>query len=74
MDTVSEFYAEAPQALKVKDLPKAATWRLEQNLNPRPSDRKVSTINALPCPTNWLDIDFWLTSFEECKLTCYFTA
>jgi len=32
-DTVSQFHAETPHAteLRVKDLPKVATWRLERN-------------------------------------------
>src|SRR6218665_3399956 len=36
-DTVSEFHAEAQRQLKVKDLPKVPTWRLERESNPRPS-------------------------------------
>ena len=37
MDTVLEFHAEAHRQLQVKDLPKVPTWRLERELNPRPS-------------------------------------
>src|SRR6218665_1445682 len=36
-DTVSEFHAEAHRQLQGKDLPKVLTWRLERELNPRPS-------------------------------------
>src|SRR6218665_2420070 len=35
--------------LRVKDLPKVPTWRLERNSNPRPSGRKALT---LPMPHN----------------------
>src|SRR6218665_3038470 len=30
--------------LRVKDLPKVPTWRVERNSNPRPSGRKASTL------------------------------
>src|SRR6218665_285044 len=30
--------------LRVKDLPKVPTWRLERDSNPRPSGRKASTL------------------------------
>ena|SRR6218665_1969352 len=36
-DTVSEFHAEVPRQLQVKDLPKVPTLRLERESNPRPS-------------------------------------
>src|SRR6218665_1259544 len=36
--TVTEFHAEAHRQLQAMDLPKVPTWRLERELNPRPSD------------------------------------
>src|SRR6218665_84490 len=35
-DTVSEFHVEAHRQLRVKDLPKVPTWRLERESNSRP--------------------------------------
>src|SRR6218665_2231238 len=37
MYTVSEFHATVHRELRVKDLPKVPTWRLERESNPRPS-------------------------------------
>src|SRR6218665_389539 len=37
-------HAEALHATLMKDLPKVPTWRLERDLNPRPSRRKTSTL------------------------------
>ena len=36
------FTPKRHRQLRVKDLPKVPTWRLELTSNPRPSDRKVS--------------------------------
>ena len=49
-DTVSEFYAEAPQAkfLQVKNLPKVPTWRLEWTSNLWPFGRKASNLQMSP--------------------------
>ena|SRR6218665_1143770 len=39
-DTVSEFHRQ----LRVKDLPKVPTWRLERDSNPRPLERNASNL------------------------------
>src|SRR6218665_1967172 len=46
IDTVSEFTRQSAtgNCMQVKDLPKAPTWRLERDLNLRPSGRKTSTL------------------------------
>src|SRR6218665_540089 len=36
--------------LRVKNLPKVPTWRLEQDSNPRPFRRKASSSNEPSCP------------------------
>src|SRR6218665_2915414 len=38
------FTPKRHRQLRVKDLPKVPTWRLERNSNPRPSDRKALTL------------------------------
>src|SRR5688572_33363434 len=40
-DTESEFHTEAHEQLRVKDLPRVPTRRLEVDLNPQPSDCKA---------------------------------
>src|SRR6218665_3992753 len=37
------FIPKHHRQLRVKDLPKVPTWRLERGSNPRPSSRKAST-------------------------------
>src|SRR2546428_448730 len=43
-DTESEFHAEAHEQLRVKDLPRVPTRRLEVDSNTQPSDCKASNI------------------------------
>src|SRR5688572_14354456 len=43
-DTESEFHAEAHEQLRVKDLPRVPTWRLEVDSNPQPSGCKAPSI------------------------------
>ena len=38
------FTPKRHRQLRVKDLPKVPTWRLERDSNPRPSGRKASTL------------------------------
>src|SRR6218665_521288 len=38
------FTLKRHRQLRVKDLPKAPTWRLERDSNPQPSGRKVSNL------------------------------
>ena len=45
-DTVSEFHAEAPEQLRVKDLPRVPTRRLEVDSNPQPSGCKAPDTTA----------------------------
>jgi len=40
------FTPKRPWQLRVKDLPKVPTWRLERDSNPRPFGRKATN---LPC-------------------------
>src|SRR5688572_17762199 len=51
-DTESEFHAEAHEQLRVKDLPRVPTRRLEVNSNPQPSGCKPPNIplhHRAPC-------------------------
>ena len=43
-DTESEFHAEAHEQLRVKDLPRVPTRRLEVDSNPQPSGCKAPNI------------------------------
>ena len=43
-DTESEFHGEAHEQLRVKDLPRVPTRRLEVDSNPQPSGCKASNI------------------------------
>src|SRR5678816_4177031 len=43
-DTASEFHAEAHEQLRVKDLPRVPTRRLEVDSNPKPSGCKAPNI------------------------------
>src|SRR5688572_12033148 len=43
-DTESEFHAEAHEQLRVKDLPRVPTRRLEVDSNPQPSSCKAPNI------------------------------
>src|SRR5688572_8568201 len=43
-ETESEFYAEAHEQLRVKDLPRVPTRRLEVDSNPQPSGCKAPNI------------------------------
>src|SRR5688572_29821812 len=46
-DTESEFHAEAHEQLRVKDLPRVPTRRLEVDSNPQPSGCKAPNIPLL---------------------------
>src|SRR5688572_11911747 len=47
-DTESEFHAEAHEQLRVKDLPRVPTRRLEVDSNPQPSGYKAPNIPLHP--------------------------
>src|SRR5688572_6630635 len=47
-DTKSEFHAEAHEQLRVKDLPRVPTRRLEVDSNPQPSSCKAPNIPLHP--------------------------
>src|ERR1043165_8756711 len=49
VDTESEFHAEAHEQLRVKDLPRVPTWRLEVDSNPQPSGCKALNIPLHHC-------------------------
>ena len=49
-DTESEFHAEAHEQLRVKDLPRVPTRRLEVDSNPQPSGCKAPNIPLQPTP------------------------
>src|SRR6218665_1492151 len=42
-NTVRSFTPKRQMQLRVKDLSKVSTWRLDRDSNPRPSGRKAST-------------------------------
>ena len=50
IDTVSEFTRRSDRQLRVKDLPKVPTWRLERDSNPRPFGRRASTHQCATTP------------------------
>src|ERR1043165_9130664 len=56
-DTESEFHAEAHEQLRVKDLPRVPTRRLEVDSNPQPSGCKAPNIQLHHrAPLHWESI------------------
>src|SRR5688572_30400146 len=57
-DTESEFHAEAHEQLRVKDLPRVPTRRLDVDSNPQPSGCKAPNISlhhrAPQCNAYWI--------------------
>src|SRR6218665_1473670 len=48
------FTPKSHRQLRVKDLPKAPTWRLERDLNPRPFRRKATNLSmSNHAPIRW---------------------
>src|SRR5688572_4680828 len=53
-DTESEFHAEAHEQLRVKDLPRVPTRRLEVDSNPQPSGCKAPNIPLHHRAPSWM--------------------